>query len=161
MIDKETDNYELYYALKVIRNTTSPEDKFILGIKRVQEPQVRFYLRREAFFMKIVSWAKGYIESKNFSYFLVENTDRYKPLIKYLLHKYKGYKYYRYFLFNLEKPGEGLRVFRRKKEKTTFLYKYFVSPFHKPGKYQEIKDKKTIENVFLQFKEIPDLYPFS
>ncbi|MDH4220147.1 MAG: hypothetical protein OEW23_15410 [Candidatus Aminicenantes bacterium] len=159
MIDKETDNYEIYYICKVVRNITTPEDKFILTIMRLQEPQVRFYLRREAFFMNKIHWAKGYIDSNNFSYHLVEAKQLYKPLIKYLLQNFKGYKYDRYFLFNLRKPGKGLRAFISKKEKTNFLFKYFISPYHQPRKYEEIKDLKAIERIYTNFEEAEELYP--
>jgi len=159
MIDKETDNYELYYICKVMRNITNPEDKFIITIKRVQEPQVRFYLRREAFFMKIVHWAKGYIDSNLFSYYLVETKPAYRPLIKYLLQNFRGQKYDRYFLFNLRKPGKELRVFNSEEEKTNLLFKHFISPFHQPRKYEEIKDIATIEKIYARFEEEEDLYP--
>lgn len=158
MIDKETDNYELYYALKVIRNNSAPEDRFLLTLRRIQEPQVRFYLRREAFFMKILPWAKGYVESNEFSFYLVENKLIYRPLIKYLLNNFKCHKYDRYYLFNLKKPGKGLRAFRRIRRETNLLFKYFVSPWHQPGGYREIKDRKTIEKIYARFEEVEDIY---
>lgn len=159
MIDRETDNYEIYYICNIIRNITNPEDKFILTIMRFQEPQVRFYLRREAFFMDKIHWAKGYIDSNIFSYYLVEAKQRYRPLIKYLLQNFKGYKYDRYFLFNLRKPGKGLRAFISEKEKTNFLFKYFISPYHQPRKYEEIKDLNSIERIYANFQEAEELYP--
>ncbi|KPJ69595.1 hypothetical protein AMJ44_03290 [candidate division WOR-1 bacterium DG_54_3] len=161
MIDKETDNYELYYICKIIRNITNPEDKFIITIKRVQEPQVRFYLRREAFFRNNVHWAKRYIDSNMYSYCLVETKHAYRPLIKYLLQNFRGLKYDRYFLFDLRKPGKKLRVFNSQKEKTNFLFKYFISPYHQPRKYEEIKDIATIEKIYSRFEEEEDLYPQS
>lgn len=159
MIDKETDNYELYYICKVLRNRTNPEDKFILTIKRVQEPQVMFYLRREAFFMKRPNWAKGYIDSNMFSYYLVETKPSFRPLIKYLLKNFRGQKYDRYFLFDLRNPVKGLRFFKSKKEKTNFLFKYFISPYHQPRKYEEIKDINTINKIYARFEKEEDLFP--
>jgi len=159
MIDKKTDNYELYYICKVLRNRTNPEDKFILTIKRIQEPQIRFYLRRETFFMKRPNWAKGYIDSNMFSYYLVETKPPYRPLIKYLLKNFRGQKFDRYFLFDLRNPVKGLRFFKSKKEKTKLLFKYFISPYHQPRKYEEIKDIDTIKKIYARFEEEEDLYP--
>lgn len=151
MIDKETKNYDLYYALKVVRHTTTPQDNFILSLQRAQEPQVRFYLRRKAFFLRVIPWAEGYVSSGKFTHFLVEDRARFKPIITYLLHNYRGHKYNRYFLFNLNRPGKGLRIFRRNLEKTSLLYKYFVSPYHQPGKFQEIHSQTTIQRIFERF----------
>ncbi len=159
MIDKETDNYELYYVCKTVGNITRPEDKIILTLKRIQEPQVRFYLRRESEFVRIMRWAKGYIDSGVYSYYLVEDKQPYRPLVKYLLHRYRAYKFDRYFLFNLKKPGKGLRAFKREKEETNFFFKYFVSAYHRPGKYKEIKSPKQIEKIYSQYEKVEDLYP--
>lgn len=159
MIDKERDNYELYYALKVIRNTTRPSDRFLLTLKRDQMPQVRFYLRRESAVVHVLQWAEGYIESGRFDFFLVDARDPHKPLVKYLLQNYRAHKYERYFLFDIRNPGSGLRVFKREKRKTGFLYKYFVSFHHRPGGYREITDRQTIHNVISRYGDIPDLYP--
>ncbi len=156
MIDKESDNYEIYYISRIIRNITLPGDRFLLTIKRLQEPQVNFYLRREAFFMNIIPWAKGYIDSNEFSYYLVEMKPPYNSLIKYLLQNFRGQKFDRYFLFDLKKPGKGLRVFKSKMEKTNFLFKYFVSPYHQPRTYVEVTDTKTIQKIYDRFEEFED-----
>lgn len=151
MIDKETKNYELYYVLKVIRNTTTTQDNFILSLQRAQEPQVRFYLRRKAFFLRVRPWAEGYVSSGKFSYFIVEDRARFKSIITYLLHNFRGIKYGRYFLFNLNKSGKGLRLFRRFPEETNLLYKYFISPYHQPEKFKEIHSQTTIQRIFERF----------
>ena len=158
MIDKETDNYGLYYICKVLRNRTNPEDKFILTIKRIQEPQVRFYLRRESFFLRRPQWAKGYIDSNMYSYYLVETKPPYRSLIKYLLNNFRGQKFDRYFLFDLKNPTKGLRFFQSKEEKTNIFYKYFVSPYHQPRKYEEIKDIDTIKKIYARFEDEEDLF---
>lgn len=154
MIDKETNNYELYYTLRVIRQITTPEDRFILAIQRSQEPQVMFYLRRDAFILKVQYWAKLYAESGKLSYYLVENRAQYKSILSYLLYNYRSYKFGRYFLFNLKKPSKRLRIFRRQPEKTGFLYKYFVSPYHEPGKFKENHILKTKNEIFKRFEPI-------
>ncbi|MBN1274067.1 MAG: hypothetical protein JXB26_17525 [Candidatus Aminicenantes bacterium] len=158
MIDKERDNYELYYVLKVISHTTQPSEHFLLTLNRDQMPQVRFYLRRESSVVHVLPWAKGYVESGRFDYYLVDGRDPYKPLVKYLLHNYRAYKYDRYFLFDIRKKGSGLRVFKREKRKTGLLFKYFVSFFHQPGGYQEITDRQSIKNVYNRLEGVPDLY---
>jgi hypothetical protein len=161
LMDKDTDNYELYYVCQVIRNTTHPGDKMLLTLKRIQEPQVRFYLRRESVFIRIMNWAKAYIETNTYSHYLVEDKSPYRPLIKYLLQRYRCHKYDRYFLFYLREPGKHLRIFKREKMETNFFFKYFVSEHHQPGKYKEIKDRKSIERVYFRFEKIEDLYPSS
>jgi hypothetical protein len=104
-----------------------------------------------------MEWAKDYVDSGEYAFCLVENIIQKRPLLKYLLDRYKCYKYYRYFLFDLRKPGKGLRIFKRQVEDTGLWFKYFVSPYHKPGKYKEIKDKRTIQNVLKQFESIQNL----
>jgi hypothetical protein len=158
MIDKETDNYELYYICKILRNRTNPGDKFILTIKRIQEPQVRFYLRRESFFLRLPKWAKGYIDSNMYSYYLVETKPLYRPLIKYLLNNYRGQKFDRYFLFDLKNPTKGLRYFQSRKEDTNLFFKYFVSPYHQPRTYEEIQDIDTIKKIYARFEDEEDLF---
>jgi len=159
LIDKDTDNYELYYVCKTVRNITRPEDKIILTLKRIQEPQVRFYLRRESDFVRVMKWAKGYVDSGVYSYYLVEDKQPYRPLVKYLLQNYRAHKFDRYFLFNLKKPGKGLKALKREKKETNFFFKYFVSPYHQPGKYKEIKSQKQIKKIYSQYEKIEDLYP--
>jgi len=156
MIDRNMDNYELYYVSKAVHNVSSPGDKILLILSRIQEPQVVFYIRRETHFNKVREWAKDYINSGEYAFCLVENIIQNRPLLKYLLDRYKCYKYYRYFLFDLRKPGKGLRIFKRQVKDTGLLFKYFVSPYHKPGSYKEIKDKKTIQNVLKQFENVQD-----
>ncbi len=157
MIDRDTDNYELYFVCKGVHNISAPGDKILLTISRIQEPQVVFYLRRETHFLKVLEWAKGYIDSKQYSFYLVENIVQNRPLLKYLLARYQCYKYYRYFLFDLKKPGKSLRIFKRRLREPSLFFKYFVSPYYKPGRYEEIKDSRTIRNVLKQFETVPDL----
>ena len=109
--------------------------------------------------MKRPNWAKGYIDSNMFSYYLVETKPPYRPLIKYLLKNFRGQKFDRYFLFDLRNPVKGLRFFKSKKEKTKLLFKYFISPYHQPRKYEEIKDIDTIKKIYARFEEEEDLYP--
>jgi len=157
LIDKETNNYELYYVLKVVRNLTQPGDRFLITIKRVQEPQVSFYLRRDAYFNKVLPWAKGYIDSGKFNYYLVENKLLYRPLIKYLLQNYRGYKFDRYFLFSVDKSGTGLQVFHRTTEETDCLYKYFVSPHHQPGGFEDVTNSRILEQINERYSRVRDL----
>ncbi|MCK4336401.1 MAG: glycosyltransferase family 39 protein [Candidatus Aminicenantes bacterium] len=154
MIDRDMDNYELYYVSKAVHNVSTPGDKILLILSRIQEPQVVFYIRRETHFNKVMEWVKDYVDSGEYAFCLVENIIQKRPLLKYLLDRYKCYKYYRYFLFDLRKPGKGLRIFKRQVEDTGLWFKYFVSPYHKPGKYKEIKDKRTIQNVLKQFESV-------
>jgi hypothetical protein len=157
-IDRNTDNYELYYLMKSVRHITSNQDKFLFSIDRIQEPQVRFYLRRESVFLKFERHAKAYIETGAYTHYIVENKPQFGSLLKYLLQNYRGYKYDRYFLFFLTRPNPSLRIFRRQKEETGLLFKYFVSPYHQPGTFREFTSEKTTQNVYSMFKNVKDLY---
>ncbi|MFC2158742.1 ArnT family glycosyltransferase [Acidobacteriota bacterium] len=156
-LDIEKDNFELYFALNVIHNLSTKDDMFLLTLNRIQEPQVSFYLRRVSEFNHVPKWAKGYAESGKFSFYLVDNVMEYRPLIKYLFKHYRCYKYYRYFLFDLRRPGEGFRVFRREQREPNLLRKYFISPNYGPGDYREISDQRTKDNIMRMFEEAPDL----
>jgi hypothetical protein len=157
-IDRDTDNYDLYYTLKSLRNLTSKEDRFLFSIDRIQEPQVRFYLRRVTSFLKFERHAQAYIDTGEYSYFVVEGKPSFGSLIKHLLGRYRGQKYDRYFVFNLKRPDPSLRIFRRQKKKTGLLFKYFISPNHQTGSFAEVTSQRTIDAVYAQYQEFPNLY---
>ena len=156
-LDIEKDNFELYFALKVMNNITTQEDKFLLTLNRIQEPQVRFYLRRVSYFNIHPKWAKALIEESGYTFYLVDNVIEFRPLIKYLFQHYRCYKYYRYFLFDLRRPGQGFRVFRRESTPPSLFHKYFISPNYGPGDCREMTDQRTKDNIMRMFDEAPDL----
>lgn len=157
-IDLDTDNYDLYYTLKTLKNITPEQDQFLFSIDRLQEPQVRFYLRRVSTFLKFEGHAKAYIDSGVYSYFVVENKPRFGSLIKFLLQHYRCHKYDRYFVFDLGRPSPSLRIFRREKKKTGLFYKYFVSPHHQPGSFIDVSSQRAAEAVTVRYEQFPDLY---
>jgi len=158
MIDHETDNYDLYYTLKSLRNLTSEQDRFLFSIDRIQEPQVRFYLHRESTFLKWETHAQAYIDTGQFSYCIVEGKPQFGSLIKQLLGRYRAQKFDRYFVFNLKRPDPSLQIFRRDKRETGLLFKYFVSPYHQPGSFTDITSQRTVEAVYSQYEQFSNLY---
>jgi Ca2+/Na+ antiporter len=156
-IDYDTDNYELYYTLKALHNLTSDQDRFLFVIDRIQEPQVRFYLRRVSVFLKYERHAPAYIDTGEYAYCLVEGKPVFGSLVKHLLSRYRAQKYGRYFVFNLKRPDPSLRIFRREKKKTGLLFKYFVSPYHQPGSFTDITSQRRVDNVHAQFENFLNL----
>lgn len=157
MIDHNTDNYELYYTLKSLRGLTSEQDRFLFVIDRIQEPQIRFYLRREIAFLRLERHAPAYIDTGEYAYCCVEGKPVFGSLIKHLLGRYRAQKYGRYFVFNLKRPQPSLRIFRREKKETGLLFKYFVSPYHQPGSFTDITSQRLTDRVYAQFENFPGL----
>lgn len=156
-IDRDTNNYDLYYTLKSLHNLTSEQDRFLFSIDRIQEPQVRFYLYRVSTFLKDARHAPAYIGTGQFAYCVVENKPKFGSLIKHLLGNYRGQKFDRYFVFNLNRPDPSLRILTREKKETGLLFKYFVSPYHQPGSFTDVTSQRAADNVYAQFENFPNL----